>query len=487
MPDVDVAIIGAGAAGLSVASAAVQLGLSTALIERGRMGGDCLNYGCVPSKALLAAAHAAAEARRAHRFGIRLPPPEIDWAAVRAHVQGAIAAIAPNDSVERFAAMGVQVIQGNAHFTAPDELEAAGRRLTFRRCVIAAGSAAVVPPIPGLEAIPWLTNETLFDLAEPPGHLLVLGGGPIGLEMAQAHARLGCLVTVLEAAPRIAAREDEALLAPLRAALEADGVVFREGVRVMTVAPLDRAAPPGERGVALTLEGGERLAGTHLLLATGRAPRLAGLDLVAGQVEHSPRGISVGRNLRSTSNRRVWAVGDIADIEGLGPRAFTHVASQHAGVLVRSMLFHLPSGPLGGGVDYAALPRVTYTDPELCQVGLTFDEAQAAGHAPRVLDWPLAENDRAIAEGRTEGLARLVLDARGRLLGGGITAPCAGEMAGLLGLMLGRKLPLAALAGMVLPYPTLAEALKRAAGQHFTPRLFSPATRRLMRLLRWLP
>ena len=482
MADVDIAIIGGGAAGLSVAAVASQLGLKVALVERGRMGGDCLNYGCVPSKALLAAAHAAASARRAGQYGVRLPPPEIDWAAVRAHVQGAIARIAPMDSVARFTGLGVEVIEASAHFTAPDEIEAGGRRLSFRRCVIAAGSAAVVPPLPGLEQVPWLTNETLFDQEDPPGHLLILGGGPIGLEMAQAHARLGCLVTVLEAAPSVAAREDAALVAPLRAALAAEGVMFREGVQVARVEPLDPARPQGERGVVAVLEDGERLAGTHLLLAVGRAPRLAGLDLAAGQVAHTPRGISVGANLRSSSNRRVWAAGDIADIAGLGPRAFTHVASQHAGVLVRNMLFRLPAK-----VSYAALPRVTYTEPELCQVGLTAAEATAAGHAPQVLDWHLAENDRAISEGRTEGLARLVLDAKGRLLGGGITAPHAGEMAGVLGLMLGRRLPLAALAGLVVPYPTLAEALKRAAGSYYTPKLFGGFSRGLVRALRWLP
>ncbi len=469
----DIAIIGAGAAGLSVAAVAAQLGFQVTLVERGEMGGDCLNTGCVPSKALLAAAHAAASARTAGRFGIRLPPPEIDWPAVQAHVRAAIATIAPNDSVARFSTLGVRVIQAEARFVARNALEVAGGRLRFRRCVIAAGSAAVVPPLPGLAEVPYLTNETLFSLAEAPAHLLILGGGPIGLEMAQAHARLGCQVTVLEAAPRVLAREDAALAAPVRAALAAEGVAFREGVAVTAVEP----------GPTLVLANGERITGSHLLVAVGRAPRLAALNLAAGGVAHSPRGISVGRNLRSPSNRRVWALGDIADIDSLGPRAFTHVASQHAGVVVRSMLFRLP----GGGVDYAALPRVTYTAPELCQVGLTEAEAKAAGHTPQTLDWHLSENDRAIAEAETAGLARLVLDAKGRLLGAGITAPHAGEMAGILGLMLGHKLPLSALASLVVPYPTLAEALKRAAGSYFTPKLFAPGTRRLVRLLRWLP
>jgi pyruvate/2-oxoglutarate dehydrogenase complex dihydrolipoamide dehydrogenase (E3) component len=488
MPDYDVAVIGAGAAGLSVAAISAGLGLKAALIERGRMGGDCLNYGCVPSKALLAAGHAAATARDAARFGIRLPPPEIDWVGVRSHVQGAIAHIAPNDSVARFRGMGVDVIEASARFTASDEIEAAGRRLTFRRAVIAAGSSAIVPNLPGLDAVPYLTNETLFDLEAAPGHLLILGGGPIGLEMAQAHARLGCRVTVLEAAPRVAAREDAELVEGLRTALRRDGVAFREGVKVAAVEPGDAGAahdgPAGGRGVIAVLEDGAHISGTHLLLAVGRTPRLAGLDLEVGRIRATQNGIAVGRDLRSLTNRRVWAVGDIADPDGIGPRAFTHVAGQHAAVLVRSMLFRLPRTR----VDYAALPRVTYTDPELAQVGMTEAEARAAGRQDiRVHRWPLSENDRAVAEGRAEGLVKLVATTRGRLLGAGILAPHAGEMAGTFGLMIGRRLPLSALAGMVLPYPTLAEAGKRAAGDFYAPKLLSPFTRRLIGLLKRLP
>jgi pyruvate/2-oxoglutarate dehydrogenase complex dihydrolipoamide dehydrogenase (E3) component len=484
MPDFDVVVIGAGAAGLSVAAISAGLGLKVALIERGRMGGDCLNYGCVPSKAMLAAGHAAAEARAAGRFGIRLPPPEIDWAGVRAHVQGAIARIAPNDSAARYRGMGVEVIEASAHFTAPDEIEAGGRRLTFRRAVIAAGSSAVIPDLPGLDGVPWLTNETLFDLAEPPGHLLILGGGPIGIEMAQAHARLGCLVTVIESAPRILAREDEELADGVRAALLADGVTLREGQPVARLEQLEPDSPAASAGVVAVLADGTRIAGTHLLLAVGRAPRLASLDLVAANVTAGPQGIRTRADLRSVSNPRIWAVGDIADPEGIGPRAFTHVASQHAGILVRSMLFRLPRTRL----DYAALPRVTYCDPELVQIGLTEAEARAAGHEDlRILRWPLSENDRAIAEGRPEGLVKLVVTARGKLLGAGILAPRAGEMAGTYGLMIGRKLPLSALASLVLPYPTLAEGGKRAAGDFYAPKLLSPFTKRLIGWLKHLP
>jgi pyruvate/2-oxoglutarate dehydrogenase complex dihydrolipoamide dehydrogenase (E3) component len=473
MPDVDVAIIGAGAAGLSVAAISAGLGLKVALFERGAMGGDCLNYGCVPSKALLAAAHAAAEARRAHRFGVRVGEPEVDWAGVRAHVDGAIAAIAPNDSVERFRGMGVDVVQASARFVARDTIEAGGRRYRFRRAVVAAGSAAIVPPIPGLGAVPFLTNETLFALPEKPGHLIIIGGGPIGLEMAQAHARLGCRVSVVEALS-IAAREEPECVAPLRDALQADGVALHEGARV------ERVEPDGA-GVAVVLADGARIAGTHLLLAVGRAPRLDALGLEAGGVAFGPRGVATTLALRSVSNRRVWAAGDIADPVGLGPRAFTHVCSQHAGIIARAMLFRLPAR-----LSYDALPRVTYTDPEIAQVGPTEAELGAAGHERlTVLRWPLAENDRLVAEGRAEGLVKLVADAKGRLLGASLVGAGAGNMAGMFALMIGRRL--SALAGAVLPYPTAQEAGKRAASEFYTPKLLSPPVKRIVGWLKYLP
>ncbi|CAH0238737.1 NAD(P)/FAD-dependent oxidoreductase [Roseomonas sp. CECT 9278] len=473
MPDVDVAVIGAGAAGLSVAAIAAGLGLKVALFERGAMGGDCLNYGCVPSKALLAAAHAAAEARRAHRFGVQVGEPRVEWAGVRAHVAGAIAAIAPNDSAERFRGMGVDVVQAGARFVARDTIEAGGRQYRFRRAVVAAGSAAIVPPIPGLAEVPFLTNETLFSLPERPGHLVIIGGGPIGLEMAQAHARLGCRVSAVEAFT-IAAREEPECVAPLRDALLADGVALHEGARVERV-----EASAG--GVTVVLTGGARVAGTHLLLAVGRAPRLDALGLEAGGVAFGPRGVATSPALRSVSNRRVWAAGDIADPVGLGPRAFTHVCSQHAGIIARAMLFRLPAK-----LSYDALPRVTYTDPEIAQIGPTEAELRAAGRTDlTILRWPLAENDRLIAEGRAEGLVKLVADAKGRLLGASLVGAGAGNMAGMFALMIGRKL--STLAGAVLPYPTAQEAAKRAASDFYTPKLLSAPVKRLVGWLKHLP
>jgi pyruvate/2-oxoglutarate dehydrogenase complex dihydrolipoamide dehydrogenase (E3) component len=471
VPDFDLIVIGAGAAGLSVAAGAAQLGASVALIERGRMGGDCLNTGCVPSKALLAAAHAARGVREGARFGVIAEAPAIDWDRVRAHVQGVIADIAPVDSAARFRALGATVLLGEARFTDPATISVDGRgMMTARRYVVAAGSRAAVPPIEGLDGVGYWTNDSLFDLTEKPDHLLILGGGPIGLEMADAFCGLGCRVTVVEAG-RIAAKEDPELAAGLRLAMEARGVVFREGTKVTGVAP----------GPVLLLADGSRVEGSHLLVAVGRTPNLAALNLAAGNIQAGPAGIATDRGLRSVTNKRVFAVGDIADPAGIGPRAFTHVGSYHAGIVIRRVLFRLPAR-----VDYAALPRVTYTDPELAQTGLTEAEAVAAGLKVQVLRWPLADNDRAVAERDTAGLVKLVVSGN-RVVGAGILAPHAGEMISQWTLAIAQRTRLSALAGLIVPYPTRSEAAKRAVGSYFAPRLFSARTKALVRFLSRLP
>jgi len=464
-------VIGAGAAGLSVSAGAARLGLAVALVERERMGGDCLNIGCVPSKALLAAAATAGSARSAGGLGIRLPTPRIYWDGVSAHIAGVIAAIAPNDAGARFRALGATVLAGEAHFVAPDAIMVNGQRITARRFVIAAGSRAAVPAIPGLDAVPFLTNASLFGISGPPGHLLILGGGPIGLEMAAAHAELGWQVSLVEAA-RIAGREDPDLVEGLRIALVALGVRILEGASVSRVEP----------GPVLLLADGTRLDGTHLLLAVGRRPNLEALNLDAGGIRSSPLGILTDRGLRSLSNRRVFAVGDIADPKGLGPRYFTHVGAYHAGIVIRRALFRLPAR-----LDYTALPRVLYTEPELAQVGLTEAEARKEGHDVRLLRWPMAENDRANTERDTAGLIKLVTTKQGRLLGAGVLSRCAGEMIGTFTLAIARRMRISAVAGMIMPYPTRSEAAKRAAGQFYVPGLFSARARRLVRFLARLP
>jgi pyruvate/2-oxoglutarate dehydrogenase complex dihydrolipoamide dehydrogenase (E3) component len=470
VPDFDVAVIGAGAAGLSVAAVAAQLGALVALIERDRMGGDCLNTGCVPSKALLAASRAARTVRDAARFGVIGDEPTIDWALLRSHVQGVIASIAPVDSEARFRALGATVLRGEARFIDPATIAVDGKAITARRFVIAVGSRAAVPPIEGLDGAAYWTNDTLFDLSVRPDHLLILGGGPIGLEMADAFSGLGCPVTVAEA-NRIATKEDPELVAGLRQALAGRGVILREGIKITGVAS----------GPALLLADGTRIAGSHLLVAVGRTPNLEALDLAAGNIRAGPAGIMTDRGLRSLTNKRVFAVGDIADPAGIGPRAFTHVGSYHAGIIIRRMLFRLPAR-----VDYAALPRVMYTDPELAQTGLTEAEAVAAGLSVQVLRWPMADNDRAVTERDTAGLVKLVV-SRNRVVGVGILAPHAGEMISQWTLAIAQRTKLSALAGLIVPYPTRSEAAKRAAGSHFAPRLFAARTQAVVRLLSRLP
>ncbi|WP_428487298.1 dihydrolipoyl dehydrogenase family protein [Rhodopila sp.] len=466
MPDFDLAVIGAGSAGLSVAAGAAQLGARVVLIERGRMGGDCLNTGCVPSKALLAASRAARAVRDVSRFGITVDGSVIIWDQVRDYVHSVIKDIAPADSAERYRALGAVVMQGEARFLDPATISVAGKAITARRFVVAAGSRATVPAVEGLDRVAYWTNESLFDLAEKPDHLLILGGGPIGLEMADAFAGLGCRVTVVEG-KQIAAKEDAELAAGLRIALTARGITIREDASVSSVAA----------GPVLILADGSQISGSHLLVAAGRTPNLAALDLPAGNIQAGSAGIATDRGLRSLTNRRVYAVGDIADPAGVGPRAFTHVASYHAGIVIRRILFRLPAR-----VDYAALPRVTYTDPELAQTGLTEAEATAAGLSPRLLRWSLADNDRAVAEDDTAGLVKLVV-SRNRIVGAGILAPHAGEMISQWSLAIARRTPLSALAGMIVPYPTRSEAAKRAVGTFFASRLFSDRTKTLVRLL----
>lgn len=468
----DIVVIGAGAAGLSVTAVAAQLGLRVALIERDRMGGDCLNVGCVPSKALLAASHAASAARAAGRFGVGLPEPTIDWAAVGAHIRGAIAVIAPNDSEARFRSLGAIVLRGEARFVSRDTVVVNGDRLVAKRFVIAAGSRPAIPDIAGLATVPYLTNLDIFDLAQPPGHLLILGGGPVGLEMAQAHAGLGIAVTLVQGG-RIAPKEDSDLVDLLRPVLVSGGVTLIENARVV--------AAERTSGVTLVLADGRRISGTHLLVAAGRRPNVETLDLERAGVKAGPAGIAVDPGLRSLTNRRVFAAGDIADPAGIGPRAFTHVAGYHAAILIRRMLFRLPAR-----VNYAALPRVTFTTPELAQVGMTEAEARAAGRTISVLTWPLRENDRAVAEGETVGSVKLVV-CRNRVIGAGILAPHAGEMIGQWTLAIERRVKLSTLAGMIVPYPVRAEIGKRAAGSFFAASLFADRTKSLVRLLFRLP
>lgn len=464
----DICVIGAGSGGLSVAAGAVQMGARVVLIEKGDMGGDCLNTGCVPSKSLIAAGAAAQTFRASAAFGIAATEPEIDFAGVNRHVKSVIAAIAPMDSEERFTGLGVQVIRAAARFVGPREVEAGKIRVSAKWIVVATGSRAGVPPIPGLDEVPFLTNETIFDLTSCPDHLLIVGGGPIGMEMAQAHRRLGARVTVLER-DRIMPKDDPELVDVVRRRVMAEGVSLVEGAEIVRV-------EQGDAGPVVVLEtetGQERVQGSHLLVAAGRQANTETLELEAGRVSYDRRGITVDRRLRSVSNRRVFAVGDVA-----GQFQFTHIAGYHAGIVIRNILFRLPAK-----TDDDAVPWVTYTAPELAHVGLSESAARKRYGKVRTLTWSLEENDRARAERETEGLVKIVTGPGGRVVGAGIVAPHAGELIQPLVLAVSQKIKVGALASMIAPYPTLGEAIKRAAGSYYTDTLFSDRTRRIVRFL----
>ena len=460
----DLCVIGAGSGGLAVAAGAAQMGAEVVLVERGAMGGDCLNFGCVPSKSLLAAARVADFWRRGAALGIAYAPPQIDFAAVAESVQRVIASIAPNDSEERFAGLGVRVLRAEARFTSPRTVRAGEIVIRPRRFVIATGSQPMVPAIPGLGGVPYLTNETVFANRELPDHLIIIGGGPIGIEMAQAHRRLGARVTVIDVGPLLP-RDDPELAASLTERLSEEGIDTRPRTEIATV------ERDGE-AVAIRLASGERIAGSHLLVAAGRRPSIEALDLSAAGIAATVKGITVDARLRTT-NRRAFAIGDVAG----GPQ-FTHIALYHAGIVIRNALFHLPAK-----VDYRALPWVTYTDPELAQVGLTEAAARAADRSVRVLRWHFAENDRAQTERETEGLVKIMTRGNGLIAGASILGAGAGDLILPWALAISQKLKIGALANLIVPYPTRNEASKRAAGSYYTPTLFSPRTRRLVRFL----
>jgi pyruvate/2-oxoglutarate dehydrogenase complex dihydrolipoamide dehydrogenase (E3) component len=440
------------------------MGASVILVERGRMGGDCLNYGCVPSKSLLAASRLAVAWRRGAELGIAYGPPQIDFAAVADSVARVIARLAPTDSVERFERLGVRVIAAEARFVDRRTVRAGDTVIRARRFVIATGSAPIVPPIPGLDAVPFFTNETVFANRTLPEHLIVIGGGPIGIELAQAHRSLGAAVTVIDAGPLLP-HDDPELVAALAGRLAEDDIVLKPSI---AVAGIERAG----RQIAVILATSERVAGSHLLVAAGRRPSLEALDLAIAGIAANAAGVVVDSRLRTT-NHRAFALGDAAG----GPQ-FTHIALYHAGIVIRNALFRLPAR-----VDYRALPWVTYTDPELAQVGLSETAARRAGHDVRVLRWSFAESDRAHTERDTVGEVKIITGRRGRILGATILGTSAGDLILPWALAISQGLKIGAMANLIVPYPTRGEAGKRAAGSFYTPTLFGPRTRALVRLL----
>jgi pyruvate/2-oxoglutarate dehydrogenase complex dihydrolipoamide dehydrogenase (E3) component len=463
----DIVVIGAGSGGLSVAAGAAQMGARVALIEAGEMGGDCLNSGCVPSKALLAAAKQAHVHATSPRFGVTYDAPKIDFAAVKNHVAEVIATIAPHDSQERFEGLGVTVVRGFGKFIDARIVEAAGSRLTAKRFVIATGSRASLPPIAGLAETPHHTNETIFADRTKPEHLLIIGGGAIGAEMAQAHVRLGCKVTILEAFTMMP-RDDAEAVAMVKATLQAEGVRILENAKITQI--------NGTIGnISALLESGETITGSHLLVAAGRTPNIQTIGLEAAGVKFEKNGIIVDSRLR-TSQKHISAIGDCRQ----GPQ-FTHAAGYDAGIIIRNLLFRLPAK-----ANYSAMPWVTYTNPELAQVGLTEVAARKLHSDIALLKLGFDANDRAITERRTGGFIKVI--SRGRkILGVTVVGAGAGEQMALWTQAVAGKLSLGDIAGQIMPYPTYQELGKRIAGSSFTPSLYSARTKSLVRLLLKLP
>ncbi len=467
----DICVIGAGSAGLTVAAAAAAFGVSVVLVEKARMGGDCLNTGCVPSKSLLAAARHVQTIREARDFGIAAGPPEVNFAAVMAHVREVIASIEPNDSADRFTGLGVTVLRGHARFMDRRGLMVEGSEIRARRFVVATGSRAAIPPIENIEAVPYLTNETIFELRRCPGHLIIVGAGPIGLEMAQAFRRLGSEVTVLEA-DRALAKDDPELAALLLESLRSEGIDIREGAKVT------RVGRRGRSGVRVTLGEGRQAAhidGTHLLVAAGRRPDLENLGLKEAGVAFDKNGIKVNSRMR-TRNRRIYAIGDVAG----GPQ-LTHWAGYQAGLVVRSILFRF-----GGRVRRDLLPWATFTDPELAHVGLSEAEARRRHRTVQILRWPFSENDRAQTERSTRGVVKVIVSKGGRILGAEILGRDAGDLIAPYVLAVGGRMSVKSFVNGVFPYPTRSEAARRAAIAFYASKLDSPGLKRVIRLLRRL-
>ncbi len=457
LPDVwDLLVIGGGTAGLVGAHTAATLGARTMLVEREQPGGDCLWTGCVPSKAVLAAASAAAEARGAGRFGIGTGEVTVDFARVRAHVKSAIAAIAPKDSPEALAEAGVRVVQGTAVLTGPRTALVDGRPVRFRAALLATGAAPSVPPIQGIEDAEPLTSDTVWDVEELPRRLVVLGGGPIGCELGQAFARLGADVTIVDGAPRLLGPEDADAADLVTAALR------RDGVRLLLGAQGTRVEPG-----LLHLEDGTTVPFDRLLVAVGRRPRTGDLGLDVAGIEVTDAGAVAVDDALRTSNPHVWAAGDV-----VGGPFFTHLSGMQGSIAAGNAVLGLRRT-----VDQV-IPRVTYTSPEVASIGVPPAEARERGLTVRRVEH--ATVDRAVAEGGTEGFTTLVLDGRRRIVGGVVVGPRAGETLGELSLAIREGLTSSDLAGTIHAYPTYNDALVDAALQDLRARAAKPAVRGLL-------
>ncbi len=478
----DLVVIGAGTAGLVTAAGAAGLGARVALVERDRMGGDCLNVGCVPSKALLAAGRVAAAARRACAFGVTTAPVAVDFPAVMDRMRRLRADLATNDSAARFASLGVDVYFGDAAFAGPDSVTVDGRTLRFKRAAICTGARAAVPEIAGLRDSGFMTNETVFDLDALPRSLVVLGGGPIGCELGQAFARFGSRVTLVDRAERLLLKDDPDASAIVRRSLERDGVrvltnwaaarvEIAGSTRLVHVAEASRGRSPDG-----TLVSGTPLHAEAVLVALGRRPNVDGLNLDAAGIAFDAAGVTVDDGLRTT-NRRVYAAGDVCS-----PFKFTHAADAAARLLIRNALF-----PGRSKASALTIPWCTYTAPELAHVGLTAAEADARGTAIETFRQDFAGVDRSVTDGETEGFAAVhVRHGTDAIVGGTVVGAAAGDLVGYLLHAMTHGQGLRSFAETVFPYPTRAEVFRKLADASNRGRLTPGRKALLGTWLRWL-
>jgi len=464
--NVDLCIIGAGAGGLSIAAGAAQLGRSVVLYEAGEMGGDCLNHGCVPSKALIAVGKKAHTFSSGEAFGIAKSKAKVDFATVKSHIQDVIATIAPVDSQERFEGFGCIVIRERARFKDTHTVESDTTEVKAKRVIVATGSVASAPPIPGLDKTPYLTNETIFSVKNQPKHLLIIGAGPIGLELGQAFVRLGTKVEIIDIAPPLTRHEPEHAKV-LIDSLKDEGILFHTPANTQEIRK-------SKTGVEIELEGGAILKGSHLLVAAGRRPVLDGLNLEQAGIDYDRKGIKTDDCLRST-NSKVFAVGDVSGRGGL-----THAAGFHAGIIIKSFYFLPPLiNRWMGKATTNRMPAVIYSEPELANIGMSEQEARNQGHALKILHWDFAENDRSIAERDTKGGVKIIATTKGRILGASIVGTGAGELIHMISMAMTNKIKISGLAQIISPYPTRSEAVKRAASSFYTEAIFGPKAKKL--------
>ncbi|MGJ8564331.1 MAG: dihydrolipoyl dehydrogenase family protein [Alphaproteobacteria bacterium] len=464
--DVDLCIIGAGSGGLSIAAGAAQLGRSVVLYEAEEMGGDCLNHGCVPSKALIAAGKHAHALTTGPDFGVAKAKPKVNFKTVKAHVQGVIDHIAPVDSQERFEGLGCIVIRERARFKDNRTVESDTTEVRAKRIIIATGSRASAPPIPGLDKTPYLTNESIFSVDTQPEHLLIIGAGPIGLELGQAFARLGSKVEIIDIAAPLGQNEPEHAEVLVKA-LEAEGVVFHTPAKTKLIRKT-------ETGVAIDLEDGSSLTGSHLLVAAGRKPVVDGLDLEKAGIDYDRKGVTTDDRLR-TSNKRVFAVGDVSGRGGL-----THAAGYHAGIIIKAFYFLPPIiDRIMGKATTDRMPAAIYSEPELASIGMTEAQAKEAGHKVKALTWDFEENDRAIAERSDLGGVKIVATTKGKILGASIVGEGAGDLIQMMSVAMTNGVKISGLAQIIAPYPTRGEAVKRAASSFYTETIFGPTAKKV--------